>query len=54
MTYLHRCVPDLRPHVRCSQCCRFIPSDESVAMVLDGLATLCDECYEMRLRAHNR
>ncbi len=47
--------PDLRPHIRCAQCVRYIPADDAVSALFgvnnpDGLTVLCDECYGMQQR----
>lgn len=47
--------PDYRPHLRCEQCCRYLPSEDAVARFLNDLdiKPLCVECdWMMRKRGH--
>lgn len=44
--------PDYRPHLRCQQCRRFLPTDDAVAHLITdvGNSSLCAECYAMQQR----
>ena len=44
------------PYVRCAQCCRDMPSQDPVGLMLNdlGLEVLCEECDWMRVRADGR
>lgn len=36
--------------LRCSQCCRYLPSDEAVEDLLKDVAVLCDDCEWMQAK----